>query len=161
MAGREEKTLTPKEIIHQKFGVKASYMIEEVRVSSQSTCLYRCHLQLPDFSVVSNVFKSKQDSEQSAAELGLEKVCLWFHLSSVFVSLFSKNSFVLKKTILLMFQLGIHPQDDHHITVEEGWDDIVERIKYIFSDEVSKVSICFVYTSFNSNFEIQSLYMIN
>ncbi|KAF3530438.1 hypothetical protein DY000_02037595 [Brassica cretica] len=57
MAGGEEKTLTPKEIIHQKFGVKASYRIEEVRVSSQNTCLYRCHLQLPDFSVVSNVFK--------------------------------------------------------------------------------------------------------
>nr|VDC74675.1 unnamed protein product [Brassica rapa] len=108
MAGGEEKTLTPKEIIHHKFGVKASYMIEEVHVSSQNSCLYRCHLQLPDFSVVSNVFRKKKDSEQSAAELALEK-------------------------------LGIHPQDDddhhHHITVEEGWDDIVERIKYIFSDE--------------------------
>ncbi|KAF8096126.1 hypothetical protein N665_0317s0032 [Sinapis alba] len=108
MAGGEEKTLTtPKEIIHHKFGVKASYRIEEVHVSSQSSCLYRCHLQLPDFSVVSNVFKSRQDSEQSAAELALEK-------------------------------LGILPQDgddDDHITVEEGWDGIVERIKYIFSDE--------------------------
>ena len=89
MAGGEEKTLTPKEIIHHKFGVKASYMIEEVHVSSQNSCLYRCHLQLPDFSVVSNVFRKKKDSEQSAAELALEKVCLWFHLSSVFVFLFS------------------------------------------------------------------------
>ncbi|KAG2243706.1 hypothetical protein Bca52824_094466 [Brassica carinata] len=106
MTGGEEKTLTPKEIIHHKFGVKASYRIEEVHVSSQSTCLYRCHLQLPEFSVVSNVFKKKQDSEQSATELALEK-------------------------------LGIQPQDDddHHVTVEEVWDDIAERIKYIFSDE--------------------------
>ena len=41
-----------------------------------------------------------------------------------------------------MLQLGIHPQgddDDDDITVEQAWDDIVERIKYIFSDEVSSV----------------------
>ncbi|VVB12258.1 unnamed protein product [Arabis nemorensis] len=106
MAGGEKQTLTPKEIIHQKFGVKASYRIEEVHVSSKSArCLYRCHLQLPEFSVVSNVFMKKNDSEQSAAELALEK-------------------------------LGIQPWDvDDDITVEEAWDDIVERIKYIFSDE--------------------------
>ncbi|KAF3530439.1 hypothetical protein DY000_02037596 [Brassica cretica] len=104
MAGGEKKqSLSPKEIIHHKFGVKASYRIEQVHVSSRSNCLYRCHLQLPDFSVVSNVFKRKKDAELSAAELALEK-------------------------------LGIHPQDDD-ITVEQAWDDIVERIKYIFSDE--------------------------
>ncbi|XP_009134117.2 small RNA 2'-O-methyltransferase [Brassica rapa] len=108
MVGGEKQSLSPKEIIHHKFGVKASYRIEQVHVSSQSTCLYRCHLQLPDFSVVSNVFKRKKDAELSAAELALEK-------------------------------LGIHPQgdddDDDDITVEQAWDDIVERIKYIFSDE--------------------------
>ncbi|CAN7109336.1 unnamed protein product [Brassica rapa subsp. narinosa] len=110
MVGGEKQSLTPKEIIHHKFGVNASYRIEQVHVSSQSTCLYRCHLQLPDFSVVSNVFKRKKDAELSAAELALEK-------------------------------LGIHPQgdddddDDDDITVEQAWDDIVERIKYIFSDE--------------------------
>ncbi|VVB12259.1 unnamed protein product [Arabis nemorensis] len=116
MTGREKQTLTPKAIIHQKFGVKASYRIEEVHVSSQNDCrglakprkgpcLYRCHLQLPDFSVVSNVFKKKKDSEQSAAELALEK-------------------------------LGIQPRDDDDdITVDEAWDAIVRRIKYIFSDE--------------------------
>ncbi|XP_010449139.1 PREDICTED: small RNA 2'-O-methyltransferase-like isoform X1 [Camelina sativa] len=105
MAGEEKQTLNPKEIIHDKFGVKASYRIEEVHASSNG-CLYRCHLQLPDFTVVSNVFKKEMDSEQSAAELALEK-------------------------------LGIHPLDynDDDITVEEAWDDIVERIKYIFSDE--------------------------
>ncbi|KAG2291530.1 hypothetical protein Bca52824_038199 [Brassica carinata] len=116
MAGGEKQTLTPKEIIHHKFGAKASYRTEEVHVSSsQDTCpgltipqkvpcLYRCHFQLPDFSVVSNVFKKKNDAEQSAAELALEK-------------------------------LGIQPHDDDNITVEQAWNDIVERIKYIFSDE--------------------------
>lgn len=79
---------------------------------------------------------------------------------------------MLKKTIiLLMLQLGIHPQDDddhhHHITVEEGWDDIVERIKYIFSDEVSssKVVSRFPYTLCilvsSTILKTQSLYMIN
>ncbi|XP_010439550.1 PREDICTED: small RNA 2'-O-methyltransferase-like [Camelina sativa] len=114
MAGGGKCTPTPKAIIHQKFGAKASYRVEEVHDSSQSgcpglvipqkgPCLYRCHLELPDFSVVSNVFKKKKDSEQSAAELALEK-------------------------------LGIRPQNDD-LTVDEAWAEIVGRIKYIFSDE--------------------------
>ena len=74
--GHEHLQKLPK-IIHQRFGVKASYIIEQVHVSSQNTCLYWCHLQLPDFSVVSNVFKKKQDSEQSTTELALEKVRLF------------------------------------------------------------------------------------
>ncbi|CAA7055744.1 unnamed protein product [Microthlaspi erraticum] len=112
MACEEEKqTLTPKEIIHEKFGAKASYRIEQVQASSPPKApffYYRCHLQLPEFSVVSNVFKNKKDSEQSAAELALEK-------------------------------LGIHPQDDDDdddsITVEQAWDDIAQRLKHIFSDK--------------------------
>ncbi|KAG5384158.1 hypothetical protein IGI04_035628, partial [Brassica rapa subsp. trilocularis] len=64
----EKLSLTPKKTIHQKFGVKASYMIEQIHVSSQNTCLCWYRLQLPEFSVVSNVFKKKQDSEQSTAE---------------------------------------------------------------------------------------------
>ena len=77
MADGEKQALTPKKTIHQRFDVKASYMIEQVHVSSQNTCLYWCHLQLPDFSVVSNVFKKKPDSEQSTAELAFEKVRLF------------------------------------------------------------------------------------
>jgi hypothetical protein len=114
MAGGGKHTPTPKAIIHQKFGAKASYTVEEVHDSSQSgclglaipqkgPCLYRCHLQLPEFSVVSNVFKKKKDSEQSAAELALDK-------------------------------LGIRPQNDD-LTVDEARDEIVGRINYIFSDE--------------------------
>ncbi|KAG2248881.1 hypothetical protein Bca52824_088509 [Brassica carinata] len=53
---------------------------------------------LPDFSVVSNVFKKKQDSEQSTAELALEK------------------------------------DDDDDITVEQAWDDIVQRVKFLSAD---------------------------
>ncbi|CAH8345532.1 unnamed protein product [Eruca vesicaria subsp. sativa] len=114
MAGGGKHTLTPKAIIHQKFGANAIYTVEEVHDSSHSACpglaipqkgpsLFRCHLQLPDFSVVSNVCKKKKDSEQSAAELALDK-------------------------------LGIRPQSDD-LTVDEAWDDLVGRIKYIFSDE--------------------------
>ncbi|CAH2078414.1 unnamed protein product [Thlaspi arvense] len=105
MAGVEKKRLTSKAIIHQKFGVEAIYRIEEFddHYSLNLPCLYRCHLQTPDFSVVSNFFKNKEDAEESAAELALE-------------------------------EFGIQPRDDA-ITVEEAWDDIVERIKYIFSDE--------------------------
>ncbi|KAF3600818.1 hypothetical protein F2Q69_00033795 [Brassica cretica] len=54
--------------------------------------------ELPDFSVVSNVFKKKQDSEQSTAELALEK------------------------------------DDDDDITVEQAWDDIVQRVKFLSAD---------------------------
>ncbi|KAL0773933.1 hypothetical protein Bca101_039084 [Brassica carinata] len=67
----------------------------------------KASLLLPDFSVVSNVFKKKQDSEQSTTELALEK-----------------------KKILFIMQLGIHPSDDDDdITVEQAWDDIVQRVK--------------------------------
>ncbi|CAN7047144.1 unnamed protein product, partial [Brassica oleracea var. botrytis] len=48
----------------------------QVHVSSRNTCLCWCHLQLPDFSVVSNVFKKKQESEQSTAELALRRYFL-------------------------------------------------------------------------------------
>ncbi|KAE8735713.1 Double-stranded RNA binding protein-related / DsRBD protein-related, putative isoform 2 [Hibiscus syriacus] len=48
-------TLTPKAIIHQKFGSKTSYT-------------------LPDFTVVSESFKKKKDAEQSAAQMALKKL---------------------------------------------------------------------------------------
>lgn len=78
-------TLTPKAIIHQQFGNKASYKVEEVEEPAQNgcpglailqkgPCLYRCRLELPDFTVESGSFKKKKDAEQSAAEMALEKV---------------------------------------------------------------------------------------
>ncbi|WZZ61190.1 hypothetical protein YC2023_061297 [Brassica napus] len=103
MADGEKHALIPKKTIHQRFG-------------------------LPDFSVVSNVFKKKQESEQSTAELALRRYVFWYHLYSVVI-------FLLKKTILFMLQLGIHPlDDDDDITVEQAWDDIVQRIKFLSAD---------------------------
>lgn len=81
--------LTPKAIIHQKFGTNACYTVEEVQESTQNGCpglaipqkgpfLYRCRLELPEFSVVSDTFRKKKDAEQSAAEMALRKVCCCF-----------------------------------------------------------------------------------
>lgn len=77
--------LTPKAIIFQKFGSNACYKVEEVQEATQnecpglaipqkSPCLFRCSLQLPELTVVSEAFKRKKDAEQSAAEKALEKL---------------------------------------------------------------------------------------
>ena len=83
----KKTSLTPKAIIYQRFGEQACYKVEEVQESTQNECpvlaipqkgpcLYRCCLQLPEFSVVSETFKKKKEAEQSAAEMALEKVLL-------------------------------------------------------------------------------------
>lgn len=81
-------SLTPKAIIHQKYGDKASYKVEEVKVLPESgcpglaipqkavPCLYRCTLHLPETSFVSDTFKRKKDAEQSAADKAVEKVLI-------------------------------------------------------------------------------------
>ncbi|KAI7978845.1 Small RNA 2'-O-methyltransferase, partial [Camellia lanceoleosa] len=43
-------------------------------IPQKGPCLYRCCLQLPEFSVVSETFKRKKDAEQSAAEMALLKL---------------------------------------------------------------------------------------
>ncbi|KAK8629062.1 hypothetical protein V6N13_077919 [Hibiscus sabdariffa] len=107
-------TLTPKAIIHQRFGSNASYTVKEVEEPAQNECpglailqkgpcLYRCTLELPDFTVVSDSFKKKKDAEQSAAQMALEK-------------------------------LGIKPSADSP-TAEEAWRELIARVKYIFSNE--------------------------
>ncbi|XP_057471735.1 small RNA 2'-O-methyltransferase-like [Actinidia eriantha] len=81
----KKTSLTPKAIIYQRFGEQACYKVEEVQESTQNECpvlaipqkgpcLYRCCLQLPEFSVVSETFKKKKEAEQSAAEMALEKL---------------------------------------------------------------------------------------
>lgn len=81
--------LTPKAIIVQKFGRNAQFTVDEVQdvvqngcpglaIPQKGPCLYRCSLQLPEFSVVSETLKKKKDAEQSAAEKALEKVCFIF-----------------------------------------------------------------------------------
>ena len=81
----KKATLTPKAIIHQNFGDKACYTVEEVKgcrqtecpglsVPQAGPCLYRCILQLPELTVESGTFRKKEDAEQSAAEMAIEKV---------------------------------------------------------------------------------------
>lgn len=83
----KKTSLTPKAIIHQRFGSNACYKVEEVQESApngcpglsllqKGPCLYRCSLQLPEVSVVSEIFKRKKDAMQSAAEKAIEKVFL-------------------------------------------------------------------------------------
>ncbi|CAL1402882.1 unnamed protein product [Linum trigynum] len=106
--------LTPKAIIHQKFGPKACYTVEEVQEPTQTECpglcipqkgpsLYRCRLELPDVLIVTDTFKKKKEAEQSAAEMALKK-------------------------------LGIHPATDN-LTAMDLCDALVQRLKYLFSEE--------------------------
>lgn len=113
VAGKKT-SLTPKAILHQKFGAKACYTIEEVREPTQNgcpglaivqkgPCLYRCHLELPEFSVVSETFKKKKDAEQSASEIALGK-------------------------------MGINPRT-YDPMVQDPWDEMTSRLSYVFSYE--------------------------
>uniref|UniRef100_A0A7N0RDP3 Small RNA 2'-O-methyltransferase n=2 Tax=Kalanchoe fedtschenkoi TaxID=63787 RepID=A0A7N0RDP3_KALFE len=106
--------LTPKAIIHQKFGSAACYIVEEVReplqndcpglaISLKRPCLYRCTLQLPELTVESECFNKKRDAEQSAAEIALLKLC-------------------------------IHPSTSDPMEISP-WDDLTSRILYLFTDE--------------------------
>lgn len=107
--------LTPKAIIHQKFGTKACYTIEEVQEPSENECpglalpqkgpsLFICHLHLPDFSVVSPPCKRKKEAEQSASEMALKK-------------------------------LGIDSQNSSPAILDAG-DELVSRLSYIFASEL-------------------------
>ncbi|KAJ8545290.1 hypothetical protein K7X08_017873 [Anisodus acutangulus] len=110
----KKSPFTPKTIIHQRFGTKACYKVEEVQevvqngcpglvIPQKGPCLYRCSLQLPEFSVVSEAFKRKKDAEQSAAEKAIQK-------------------------------LGIQPKEDN-LTVEQAWNELAGRLSYLFSIE--------------------------
>ncbi|XP_022896891.1 small RNA 2'-O-methyltransferase-like isoform X1 [Olea europaea var. sylvestris] len=110
----KKSLLTPKAIIHQKFGDKACYKVEEVQeetktgclglaIPQKGPCLYRCTLQLPELVVISDTFKKKKDAEQSAAEKALEKLC-------------------------------IH-QKEYNPTVQEAWDDLGGRLFDLFATE--------------------------
>ena len=81
----KKEVVNPKAIIHKRFGDKARYNVEEIQeFSSNGTpglalpqkgpCLYRCTLELPEFSVMSDIRKRKKDAMQSAAEKSIEKV---------------------------------------------------------------------------------------
>ncbi|KAK6154826.1 hypothetical protein DH2020_009074 [Rehmannia glutinosa] len=110
----KKSPMTPKAIIHQRFGDKACYKVEEVKDSTPNGCpglaipqkgpsLYRCTLHLPDIIVVSDTFKRKKDAEQSAAEKAIEK-------------------------------LGIR-QTEYNPSVQEAWDDLAGRVAFMFANE--------------------------
>ncbi|XP_047311145.1 small RNA 2'-O-methyltransferase-like [Impatiens glandulifera] len=107
-------TLTPKAIIHQKFGDKACYKVEELidppqngcpglAIPQKGPCLYRCCLQLPDFSVISDACKRKKEAEQSAAKMALDK-------------------------------LGLSATN-HNPSEMDPLEDLVSRLSYLFSPE--------------------------
>ncbi|KAL6542684.1 hypothetical protein OROHE_010204 [Orobanche hederae] len=110
----KKPSMTPKAIIHQQFGDKACYKVEEVQDLTQSgcpglairqkgPCLYQCTLHLPDAVVVSDTCRRKKDAEQSAAEKAIEK-------------------------------LGIR-QTEYNPSVEDAWDDLASRIAILFANE--------------------------
>jgi hypothetical protein len=76
---------TPKAVVHQRFGAKARYTVEEVReavggcpgLAPQTRTVYRCALDLPGLSVATpGTFLRKKDAEQAAAQIALDKVRL-------------------------------------------------------------------------------------
>ncbi|XP_037484997.1 small RNA 2'-O-methyltransferase-like [Triticum dicoccoides] len=110
-------TPTPKAVIHQRYGAKAVYRVDEVREAvdgvcpglalPQSTrCVYRCQLDIPGVLSVSTpgTFVRKKDAEQGAAQIAIEK-------------------------------LGIQPTSNIPNTPEEAWEELISRISYFFTDE--------------------------
>ncbi|VAH30476.1 unnamed protein product [Triticum turgidum subsp. durum] len=110
-------TATPKAVIHQRYGAKAVYRVDEVREAvdgvcpglalPQSTrCVYRCQLDIPGVLSVSTpgTFVRKKDAEQAAAQIAIEK-------------------------------LGIQPTSNIPNTPEEAWEELINRISYFFTDE--------------------------
>ncbi|KAI3412314.1 uncharacterized protein J3R85_017499 [Psidium guajava] len=111
--GKKTK-ITPKAVIYQKYGSRASYEVEEVQevlqngcpglcIPQKGPCHYRCRLNLPELSILSGTFRKKKDAEQAAAEMALQK-------------------------------LGIHPLT-HNPNVHDAGEDLVSRVAYLFSNE--------------------------
>lgn len=86
--GVNKPPLSAKAVLHQRYGDKACYKVEQVLEPVENDCpglaimhhdriLYRCHLQLPELSVTSEKFTKRKDAEQSAAKMVLEKVLLF------------------------------------------------------------------------------------
>ncbi|KAL5977367.1 hypothetical protein ACLOJK_021713 [Asimina triloba] len=109
-------TITPKALIHQKYGTKACFKTEKVEVAVGNGCagfgipqpsqhLFRCSLELPEFSVTSETCIRKKDAEQSAAKIAVEK-------------------------------LGIQPVTSKP-TLQEAWEKLVGRLPYLFTDETA------------------------
>ncbi|KAJ4806377.1 Small RNA methyltransferase [Rhynchospora pubera] len=114
MVTMKKQPATPKAIIHQKFGQKARYQVEEVADVAENLCpgltipqqtkiKYRCILELPDLTVSSGTFSRKKDAEQSAAQIAIEK-------------------------------LGIEANEQIP-TPEGAFDELIARLNILFTDE--------------------------
>ncbi|KAK8458933.1 hypothetical protein SEVIR_2G046600v4 [Setaria viridis] len=104
---------TPKAVLHQRFGAKVRYTVEEVKeavggcpgLAPQTRSVYRCALELPGLSVATpGTFVRKKDAEQAAAQIALDK-------------------------------LGIQPIANIPSTPEEAWNELITRISGFFIDE--------------------------
>ncbi|KAK1277087.1 Small RNA 2'-O-methyltransferase [Acorus gramineus] len=129
--------LTPKALLHQKYGRKACYRIEEVHEPVENSCpglalpqhvrcRYRCYLELPELSIVSDAFTRKKDAEQAAAQMAIEKLVLQCSLPML--------------SIIDKIKLGIQAKADN-LTPEEAWDELVARVSYLFSEEVEAIRV--------------------
>ncbi|PIA31125.1 hypothetical protein AQUCO_05200014v1 [Aquilegia coerulea] len=118
---------TPKAIIHLKYGKNACYKTEEVLESVQTgcpelsilqkgPCLYRCSLQLPEFSVTSEPCNKKKDAEQSAAKLAIEKLGIQTTTSNLTMQeahdeLISRITYLFSDEV--KFLSSLHPLTGH------------------------------------------------
>ncbi|XP_020518606.1 small RNA 2'-O-methyltransferase [Amborella trichopoda] len=109
-------TATPKSILNLKYGSQVQYKTEEVVEScgngcpglvmpQQSKCGFRCCLELPEFTVTSDVFTRKKDAEQAAAKLALEKLGIQSSTSS-----------------------------SNQLTMKEKWEELAVRVSLLFTD---------------------------
>ncbi|KAI8021171.1 Small RNA 2'-O-methyltransferase [Camellia lanceoleosa] len=83
-------------------------------IPQKGPCLYRCCLQLPEFSVVSETFKRKKDAEQSAAEMALLKLGINAATDDTTVQ-DPRDELVLRLSYLFSneFLKSLHPLSDH------------------------------------------------
>ncbi|KNA23782.1 hypothetical protein SOVF_021960 isoform B [Spinacia oleracea] len=120
----KQPTLTPKAIIYQKYANKASYKIEEILgQSSQNGCpglavsqkgpsLFRCHLELPDFSIVSQPCKKKKEAEQLAALMALQKLGI-DSLQSSLTEPDAAEELLSRLSFIFSSESSLHPLSSH------------------------------------------------
>ncbi|KAH9288302.1 hypothetical protein KI387_032419, partial [Taxus chinensis] len=112
-------TNTPKAIIFNKYGQNAHYKTEIVPaepaedaprllVSQPRQNKYCCCLELPEFSVTSDIFIRKKDAEQAAAKLAIEK---------------------------LGIQLTVDASANKPLTEEEKWKALKDRLSSTFTEK--------------------------
>ncbi|MQM10615.1 hypothetical protein Taro_043510 [Colocasia esculenta] len=132
--------LSAKALLHQKYGDKACYKVEEVLEPVENECpglvipqrgrvLYQCHLEIPGCSVTSEKFTKKKDAEQAAAKMALEKPAAPPPPRGYYTRKGNNNAAAANFP-----KLGIQsmPKD---LTPEEAWDELIMRVSSLFTDK--------------------------